>query len=232
MKEKIGWPIIFLLALVLTRVPGLLPENFSAVYAVFFCAGVYLPQRMAWWFPLLAMAVTDLALNLYYQVHRNVDAFAPDALLYLAGNYAAYVAILLLGRALKGFADRSPTKGRNWLRTVGSLTVLIGGGMLGAVLFYLITNTLSWWLNPFANPEYTRDLAGWIRALTTGTSGWPHTWEFFRNTLLSGGLFTGLFASAMKLSESREPQEQEAEESEPATEGNAPHPEQAKGEAR
>ena len=45
-------------------------------------------------------------------------------------------------------------------------------------------------------------------------------------------LFTGLFAGAMKLSESREPQEQEAEESEPAAEGDAPHPEQAKGEAR
>jgi hypothetical protein len=43
-------------------------------------------------------------------------------------------------------------------------------------------------------------LAGWIIALTKGTGGYPSTWEFFRNTLLSGGLFTALFAGAAKLS--------------------------------
>ncbi len=232
MKEKSRWPIIFLLALVLTRVPGLLPNNFSAVYAVFFCAGVYLPQRLAWWLPLVTMAATDLLLNLYYQLNRNVDAFTPDALLYLSGNYLAYFGILLLGRSLKSFADRGPNVGRSWLRMIGSLTVLIGGGMLGAVLFYFITNTLSWLLNPFANPEYTRTLEGWIRALTVGTSGWPHTWEFFRNTLMSGGLFTGLFAGAMKLADALEPQEEaDAEEAEATEESGAGHTEEAKGEA-
>jgi hypothetical protein len=51
--------------------------------------------------------------------------------------------------------------------------------------------------------------------LTIGTPGWPHTWEFFRNTLLSGGLFAGLFAGAMKLSEALEqPEEEEAAEPE------------------
>ena len=31
--------------------------------------------------------------------------------------------------------------------------------------------------------------------------GCPQTWEFFRNTMLSGGLFTGLFVGSMKLNE-------------------------------
>jgi hypothetical protein len=66
-------------------------------------------------------------------------------------------------------------------------------------LFYLITNTASWLFNPFQNPEYIKNLTGWLIALIKGTSGWPPTWEFFRNTLLSGGLFTALFVAAMKL---------------------------------
>jgi hypothetical protein len=77
---------------------------------------------------------------------------------------------------------------------------LLGGGLLGALLFYLITNTASWLFNPFHNPEYTKDLLGWLTAMTKGTGGYPQTWEFFRNTLLSGGLFTGLFVGAMKAS--------------------------------
>jgi len=72
---------------------------------------------------------------------------------------------------------------------------LLGGGLLGAILFYLITNTASW----FNDPGYAKTLAGWFQALTTGLPGYPSTWEFFRSTLLSGGLFTGLFVGAMKL---------------------------------
>jgi hypothetical protein len=97
---------------------------------------------------------------------------------------------------------------------------------LGAVLFYLITNTASW----LHNPEYPKTLAGWIQALGQGTPGWPPTWTFFRNTLLSGGLFTGLFAGALKLTESSESaKEKETEEEtapEPEPEGE-PQPEEA-----
>ena len=95
---------------------------------------------------------------------------------------------------------------------------MLGGGLVGAILFYLITNTAAWLFNPFQNPEYTKTLAGWIIALTKGTGGYPETWEFFRNTLLSGGLFTGLFAGAMKLTAAAEPQEDEDPEEAPAEE--------------
>ncbi len=74
--------------------------------------------------------------------------------------------------------------------------------MLGAVLFYLLTNTAAWLFNPFGNPEYTKNWVGWLIALTKGTAGYPPTWEFFRNVMFSGGLFTGLFVGPAKLGES------------------------------
>jgi hypothetical protein len=92
------------------------------------------------------------------------------------------------------------------------------------MLFYFITNTASW-LN---DPAYGKTLAGWIQALTTGLPNYPSTWEFFRNTLLSGGLFTGLFVAAMKLTAPAEsPAEKTAgvREKEPANEET---PEEAK----
>lgn len=194
----------------LTRVPGMLPANFSAVYGLLFCGGVYLSGRWKWWLPLATMFLTDLGLNLYYQFVLHVDAFQP----YLLANYVAYVALIWLGRR---FTARAP-----WL-------ALLGGGILGAILFYLITNTASWFFNPFGNPEYTKTLTGWITALTRGTAGYPETLEFFRNTLFSGGLFTGLFAGAMKLCGA--PEEQEAEQEQPdeePEEAPSPAPEEGK----
>ena len=93
---------------------------------------------------------------------------------------------------------------------------LLAGGVLGAILFYLITNTFSWFFNPFHNPEYVKTFAGWLTALTKGTAGYAQTWEFFQKTLLSGGLFTGLFAGAMKIMEALEPAKEKEEAGEPA----------------
>ena len=112
-------------------------------------------------------------------------------------NYLVYVLIISLG---KRFNSRS------------SLLKLLAGGVLGSLLFYLITNTASWFFNPFHNPEYTKTLEGFFIALTKGTAGWPETWEFFRNTLLSGGLFTALFVGAMKASEAAESAREKGEE--------------------
>ena len=93
------------------------------------------------------------------------------------------------------------------------------------MFFYFITNTASW-LN---DPAYAKTLAGWIQALTTGLPNYPSTWEFFRNTLLSGGLFTGLFVGAMKLTAPAEsPAEKEAGVREPENENQEAEPEEAK----
>ena len=200
-KRNLWLPVLLMLAFAATRWPGLLPHNFSAVYALVFCAGVYFPARW-WWIPFVTMVASDLALNFYYVLRFDMNPFQPMQLV----NYAAYVVILVLGRK---FGPKAPF-GR-----------LLAGGILGALVFYLLTNTAAWLFNPFGNPEYTRTLMGWFIALTKGTAGYPETWEFLRNTLLSGGLFTGLFVGAMKLTgDAESPREKEpaAPEEKPAEE--------------
>jgi len=213
-KGKLVLPIALMVVFALSRIPGMLPENFSAAYAIAFCAGVFFTGGMAWWLPLGALLLTDIGLNCYYQ-SLGYDVWTLRKIIYLICNYAAYVVLICLGRRFK---------------PKSSFASLLGGGILGALLFYLITNTASWFFNPFGNPEYTKTFLGWITALTKGTGGWPQTWEFFRNTLLSGGLFTAFFVGAMKLTaEAESPAEKRAgaREEEPEAE-TEPEPEEAK----
>lgn len=208
MKRRIVILTVLMLLLALTRIPGLAPWNFSAVYAMAFCAGAYFRGRWLWLLPLGVMLVTDGLLSAYHERQvEGSDYFTAAALLYLLGNYAGYAVLFALGRWL-GQGRRNP---------VG----LIGGGVLGALVFYLVTNTLSWLLNPFHQPEYTRDLAGWIIALTKGAGGYPETWTFFRNTLLSGGLFTALFVAAAEATTEPEPEPEPQPEAEAEPPGHA-----------
>jgi hypothetical protein len=127
------------------------------------------------------------------------------------GPFNSYQWLTLLGFVSVIALGRSFRPSDSWLK-------LLGGGILGAILFYLLTNSAAWFFNPYHNPEYTRDLTGWMVALTKGTSGFPPTWEFFRNTLTSGGLFTGLFVGAMKLNEAPETEKEEEVEEAPDAE--------------
>lgn len=196
MKSKILWPVALILIFALSRWPGAMPQNFSAAYALCFCAGLYLPRRLAWSIPLGVMALTDLLLTFlyYHPAGYSLAGFLRDQ----APNYAAYAVLIGLGCAVGGKR---------------SFAVLWSAGIFGAILFYLISNTGCWLMM-----GYEKTLAGWLRALTTGMPGYPPTWEFFRGTLLSGGLFSGLFVGAMKLSEARdEAPVQEEEETETET---------------
>jgi hypothetical protein len=188
-KKNVGWPLLFLLVFALSRWPGLLPDNFSAAYAIVFCAGVYMPGMAGWIFPLALLAGTDLVISLvFYPQYFSWTRFLVDQ----SPNYIAYAGLIALGRSVG--------RKRPWW-------LLLCGGMVGAMLFYLVTNTASWLILPYA-----KTWAGWIKALTSGFPGHAQTWEFFRNTLSSGGLFTGLFVGAMKMTEAEE--EDEAEEPE------------------
>lgn len=201
------------MAFALSRIPGLMPQNFSAAYAFMFCAGVFFPRRLAWWLPLVTMLATDIGLNFYYQ-HKfpTENVWSAANLANLAFNYVAYIAIIFLGKRFK---------------PQDSILKLAGGGILGAILFYLITNTASWLFNPFHNAEYTKTLAGWLVALTKGTYGFAPTIEFFRNTFLSSGIFTALFAAAEKISPAESPAEKTAGVRAPEAELEA-KPEEAK----
>ena len=194
---------MLLVVFALSRTPHLMPPNFSAAYAIAFCAGVFFPKRMAWWIPIVTLLATDLALNCYYQFSLGYPCFTVPVLVYMLGNYVGYAGLIWLG---KKFTPKT------------SFLWLLSGGMLGAVLFYIVTNTMSWLLNPFHNPEYTKNLTGWLWAMSKGTFGWPETWTFFRNTMLSGGLFTGLFVGAVKMNEASAKEEEKEDAKEPAAE--------------
>ena len=168
-----------------TRWPGLMPPNFSAAYALAFCAGAFFPERLRWILPLTTLFLCDLGLNAYYG----------------APLIDHYVVVKLLAFGLLVWLGTKFSRRASWLK-------LTGGGIAGAVIFYLVTNFASW----MYDPAYPKTLAGLFQALTIGTPGFPHTWEFFLNTLLSGGLFSGLFAGAMKLSEPAEQTEEESSE--------------------
>ena len=203
-KSKVLWPLALIFIFAFSRWPGAMPQNFSAAYALCFCAGLYLPRRLAWTIPLGVMALTDLLLTFLYYHTTNYSLlnFLRDQ----APNYVAYAALIGLGCALGGKR---------------SFFTLLGGGLLGAILFYLISNTACW-----LSMGYEKTLAGWFRALTSGMPGYPPTWEFFRSTLLSGGIFSALFVGAMKLSEALDeaPVKDEEEEEEPEAETEEAEP--------
>lgn len=207
--------MLFGLVVAFSRWPGLLPPNFSLAYALCFCAGAFFPGRLAWALPAGVLLTTDLMLSLHYRHAFPGAAFGIETALYMAGNYIGYALLVGLGSLFR----------RHHRFSAAGFTTLLAGGLLGALLFYLLTNTAAWFLNPFRNPEYSRDLAGWIRALTFGTHGHPPTWEFFRNTLLSGGLFTSLFAGSWQALASESPLEK-GEQPEPKPE---PEPSVAEG---
>ena len=195
-KEKwnVILPVLLLVAFAATRWPSLMPVNFSAAYALAFCAGAFIPKKLVWWVPFVVMLASDIIINLFYYKVAPLGS-------YMLVSYSLYALLILLGRQ---FGPKA------------SFVKLLSGGILGAFLFYLISNTFAW----IGNPAYLKTFAGWVKALTTGMDGFPPTLIFLKNTLLSGGLFTGLFVGAMKLAESeaeaKEPEPQEKEESEEA----------------
>ncbi len=191
-----------MLVFALSRIPGVLPQNFSAAYAIAFCGAVYFTGAMAWWLPLGTLLITDIALNVFYY-HEPVFSG------YMLVKMLGFAAIIALGKL---FSARD-----GWFK-------LLGGGLLGAILFYLISNTASW----IYNAGYAKTFLGWWQALTTGLPGFPPTWEFFRSTLMSMGLFTALFVSSVKLTAPAEsPADKEAGTREPSPEANQ-EPEEAK----
>jgi len=183
--RKIWLPLVLMLVFAASRWPGMLPQNFSAAHALLFCAAFWLPGWMGWVLPMATIIVTDILLNLF---HYNASVFDPR----LVTNWM----ILALFVVLAKWLARRRSYGRVFL-----------GTLLGALLFYLVSNTVSW----MVNPAYAKTIAGWVQALTVGLPGFPPTWVFGLKSLLGTGLFTGLFAGAMKWSEALDATEPEPE---------------------
>jgi hypothetical protein len=132
-----GWRVFVL------YVPAL--SNFSPVMALAFCAGAYTRNRWMCLAPFAALVVSDLYIDRYYATVYHYE--------WSTAGGALRIALLR-----RGARDRGPGLARrNWLN-------LMGGALAGSVLFYLVTNTASW----FGDPAYAQDAAGWWQALTVG----------------------------------------------------------------
>jgi hypothetical protein len=148
-----------------TLFPGL--PNFSPVMALAFCGGLFLPGVLAWIVPVAAVALGDVGLAIV----KDYPLFGPWQIV----NFACLAAAVGAGRLLA----RRESFG------LGSfLALLISCG----VGFYLVSNAVSW----LALPEYAKTLSGFIQAQTVGLPGWPPTWTFLRNSLISDLIFGGL----------------------------------------
>ncbi len=143
-------------------------HNFSPVLALFFCGAVYLRGTASWLIPAVAVVGSDLLLNPTY----GENLLEP----FMLATYGGF--------ALAVFVGRFVSKRRAW-------PTLLGGVLGCSISFYLLTNFFAW----LVNPAYAKTLAGLWQALTIGTLGFPPTYLFLRNSLVSDLLFTGIFAT-------------------------------------
>lgn len=134
--------------------------NFTAVGAIAIFGAFYFDGPMRYMAPLAVLWVSDLVLNnvVYAQYYDSFQLF---------GSASVYAAVLVVG-IVAYFMMRSPS----WTR-------LLGTSLVGAVIFFVMTNAVSW----YANPMYTQDLSGLMASYTAGI-------PFFRNTLISNVVFS------------------------------------------
>lgn len=153
--------------------------NFAPLAAIALCAAACFPAKFKFTVPMLALLVSDIVLN----VHYGFSLVSP----FVISHYIGFAVVGLLGLLLSGRA---------------SLKTLLPTSIIASLLFYLITNSVSF----LYDPGYAKNLAGWVQALTTGLPAYSATptWMFFRNSLISDLFFTALFVLCMQFGRSSE----------------------------
>jgi len=117
--------------------------NFTPVIALALFGGVYLKKKQAILLPLILLAVTDIILGFH------------ETMLFTWGSVILIAAIGL------------------WIKKNKNLKTVLGGGLVSAVLFFIVTN-LGVWL---VSGMYPLTLAGLSECFVLAI-------PFFRNTLL------------------------------------------------
>ncbi len=135
--------------------------NFAPVMAFAFTGAIVMPKRFRIAIPLLLVLMTDLFIY-------GAEAFSHSFVLV---KYGLFLAAALWGASL---AQRI------------SITGTLGRVLGCSLVFYLVANTAAW----FGSASYAPTFAGWLQANTTGVPGFPPSWLFLRNSLLSDFGFT------------------------------------------
>jgi hypothetical protein len=187
-QRNLGLLLVLMVLFTAMRWPGLLPWNFSPVYAICFCAGVYFKGWRAWLLPVGFMFVSDVLMNYFHYRPMGFSVFTP----HMCGTYALYLGLAALGW---GISERARP------------TTLIVGGALGACGFFFVSNALAW----LSNPIYAKSWVGLVQSFTTGEPGFPPPIMFLRNTALSGALFTAVIVFAVRYARANENAEAESQ---------------------
>ena len=121
-NKHIAWLFGLMVLFTAMRWPGLLPWNFSPVYAICFCAGMYFTGVRSWLVPVALMFVSDVVMNYFHWSPQGFSIFNG----YMMANYMLYLGLVGLG----------------WMITsIRSSAVLIAGGTLGACGFFFASNS-------------------------------------------------------------------------------------------
>jgi len=131
------------------------PANFAPIGGIAIFSGLYLPKKWAIILPLAAMFFSDIFIGLY-------------AWPMMLAVYVGFALMAVIGL---------------WVRKNKKLATVLGGTILGSVIFYLLTNFAVW---AFGN-WYAHSWAGLVQCYILAL-------PFFRNSLLGDLFYTGLLA--------------------------------------
>ena len=178
--------LLILSAIAYRIVTGLLAQpgsigllNFAPLAAIALCAAAYFPAKYKFTVPIIALLISDVVLNIHY----GFSLLSP----FVLSHYLGFALVGCLGLLL---------------RNRRSLKTLLPASIAGSLIFYVVTNVVSW----LFDPGYAKNFGGLIQALTVGLPQYSATptWMFFRNSVVSDLLFTGLFVLCMHLGRSSE----------------------------
>ena len=149
--------------------------NFSPLPALFICSVVFFRGKQAWLLPIAIMSAWLISSPIV-SILQGYSAFGS-----IAPILTAFIALLAIGfLALP-------------LRKHRSAPVILGAGLVAAVIFHLFTGVAAW----LGDPRYLKTAGGLVQALWTGSPiDVLPSWAFLRNLAAANILFTTIFLAA------------------------------------
>ena len=135
------------------------PANVAPIGAIALFGGLYLNKRMAFVLPVAAMLVSDLFIGFY-----NWKT--------MAAVYISFLAMVGIGLVVKRHKKFS---------------TIVGGTLLGSLLFFLITNAAVWAFGTL----YPYTIEGLL-------SSYAMAIPFFKNSLMGDLFYTGVLVGSME----------------------------------
>lgn len=149
--------------------------NFQPLPALMLCSLVFFRGAKAWALPIAGWLISN-------PIASMLQGYPP----FSAGGGTTLAFLTVLGIAALAAGP---------LRKNASPALLLGAGLITAILFHLVTNTFIW----AADPSYAKTAEGLWQSLWTGRpiDGMP-SWIFLRNLAGANLLFTALFLLARR----------------------------------